>query len=558
MFFLVEAKPMLNLPHSIIPRGLHMFLLQKLRILIAISFIIFTVSAHASSSSKLGSVDFPTSGSPEAQKLFLRGVAALHSFWYDEALKVFQESTKVDPNFVMGYWGEAMTHNKPLWEKQDAKKARKALMNIKDVSKITVRELSYLEAVMELYGEGDKKSRDQAYSKAMEKIYRQYPEDLEAACFYSLSLLGAARHLEDKLHSQVKAGALAMEVFRKNPEHPCSAHYTIHAFDHPDLAILALPAARRYAKIAPASHHANHMPAHIFVQLGMWPEAVGSNETGWKYSKEWVEREGLPKSKRDYHSLQWLHYAYLQLGMYQKADLIFQIKLADIEEVVKSPEGLSAKVNRRSAKYLDRMVAASVFEKERWEFALFFVEPPGWKPKKYYQATLLFVRGFAAAKLGSTDANKYLKELQAIRSEGFDENYYERIEMLDVWISQIKAVMHASKNDFDQAKVFAEEAIASEKKLPAPSGPPKVLKPSFELLGEILLKAGNSEEAAKQFAISISRHANRARSLLGAARAASQNGSKEEAKDLYSRFLVIWAKADNSLPELAEAKAFLN
>jgi tetratricopeptide (TPR) repeat protein len=533
-----------------------MSLLHFLRVQIIIFIVSTSVFVYASPPSKLGSVDFPTSGSHEAQKHFIRGVAALHSFWYEEALVAFQESTKVDPSFVMGYWGEAMTHNKPLWEKQDAEAAKEALTNIKDISKITVRELAYLEAIMQLYGKGDKKSRDKAYANSMEKVYRSYPEDLEAACFYALSLLGEARHLDYKLRHQVKAGALAMEVFRKNPEHPCSAHYTIHAFDHPDLAILALPAAKRYAQIAPASHHANHMPAHIFVQLGMWPEAVGSNEAGWKYSKEWVERVGLPKSNRDYHSLQWLHYAYLQLGMYEKADFIFQEKLKDIEEVVKSPEGLNAKVNRRTAKYLDRMVAASVFEKERWEFALSFIEPPGWEPKSYNKASLLFARGFSAAKLNSSDSDKYLVELQTIRSEGFKENYYERLDILDVWINQIKAVKQANKKNFKDAISFAKKAISSELKLPDPSGPPQVLKPSNELLGEILLQSGDPKEAANQFSISISRHTNRARSLLGAARAASKSGDKEKAKNWYSKFSIIWAKADNSLSELAEAKAF--
>ncbi len=535
-----------------------MFLLQMLRVLIVSIFVFTSVYVHAAPSSKLGSVDFPTSGSAESQKHFLRGVAALHSFWYDEAQRAFQESTKIDPSFVMGYWGEAMTHNKPLWEKQDTEAAKEALTNIKDVSKITVRELSYLEAVMQLYGDGDKKSRDEAYANSMEKIYRSFPDDLEAACFYSLSLLGATRHMENKLRFKVKAGALAMEVFRKNPEHPCSAHYAIHAFDHPDLAILGLPAARRYAQIAPASHHANHMPAHIFVQLGMWPEAAASNEAGWKYSKEWVEREGLPKSKRDYHSLQWLHYVYLQQGMYERADIVFQDKLKDIQAAVKSPAGLNAKTNRRTAKYLDRMVAASVFEKEQWEFALSFIEPPGWKPKSYNQAVLLFVRGFCAAKLGSSDVDKHLTGLKTIRNEGFKENYYERLDMLDVWISQIQAVKELSKKNYKEAVFFAKKAVASEEKLPDPSGPPQVLKPSYELLGEILLQAGKVEDAAKQFAISISRHTNRARSLLGAARAASKSGAKEEAKSLYSKFLAIWAKADNSRPELAEAKAYIN
>jgi len=137
-------------------------------------------------------------------------------------------------------------------------------------------------------------------------------------------------YIKNKLRLHVEAGAIALDVFQQNPNHPCAAHYAIHAFDHPNLARLALPSAQRYAKIAPSSHHAQHMPAHIFVQLGMWPEAAKSNENGWATSKKWVEREKLPKSKRDYHSLQWLHYVYLQQGLIDKAEAIFKICLQNL------------------------------------------------------------------------------------------------------------------------------------------------------------------------------------------------------------------------------------
>ncbi|MBT3516533.1 MAG: hypothetical protein HN465_03020, partial [Nitrospina sp.] len=189
--------------------------------------------------SKLGEIQFPTSGSGVAQNYFINGVAALHSFWYPEALQEFQNSTKADPDFAMGYWGQAMAHNAPLWERQDSKSAKVALSKISDLSKLTQREQHYIQAVQLLYGEGEKITRDKSYSKAMKKIYTQYPNDLEAACFYSLSLLGIARNTGKNIKLKVDSGAIALEIYEKDPDHPCAAHYAIHAFDHPELALLA-------------------------------------------------------------------------------------------------------------------------------------------------------------------------------------------------------------------------------------------------------------------------------------------------------------------------------
>jgi len=514
-------------------------------------FVFAAGLADASSiPSKLGKIEFPTSGSQEAQRHFLRGVAALHSFWYEEALEAFRQSTKVDPKFVMGYWGEAMAHNHPLWEQQDAQAAREALARVKDITKVTARERAYLNAVKLLYGEGDKRSRDKAYSKAMEKIFRGYPEDLEAACFYALSLLGISRNSDHKFRLQVQAGEIGMEVFRQNPDHPCAAHYTIHAFDHPDLAMRALPAARRYAQIAPASHHAQHMPAHIFVQLGMWPEAAAANEAGWQSSVDWVEREGLSRGQRDYHSLQWLHYVYLQQGLYKKADEVFRLKLKDMMGVGSATKG-------RVGKYYERMAGASVVERERWELAATLKEPPGWEPKPYAQAVFAFVRGFAAAMLGRADADRHLADLNAIRRQGFTSNYFKRPERLEIWDLEIRAAIRVSNKDYEEAIALMKKAAAIEEKLPAPSGPPRLIKPTYELLGEVLLRAGKSKEAAQQFAASLLRHPNRARSLLGAARASADNGDREAAVERYGKLLDVWKQADPTLPELREARRYL-
>src|ERR1044072_1482400 len=326
--------------------------------------VLLTVTVNAQQSN-LGRVDFPTSGSPAAQAHFLRGLAALHSFWYAEAFDAFRESTKVDPDFMVGYWGEAMTYNHPLWSEQDLDAARQVITKIKDTPKLTDRERAYLSAVKLLYGDGVKPARDLAYSAAIERIYRAYPHDLDAAAFYSLSLLGLMRPGEKGYRLQAQAGAIALAVYEKNPNHPGAAHYIIHAFDDPDHAILALPAARRYASIAPEAHHARHMPSHIFLQLGMWPEAAASNEAAWASSDAWMKRKNLAVSVRDYHSLHWLLYVYLQQSRYNDAE-----KLLTLMKKVMSESTYENKL--RPGYYENNyanMAAAFVVETERWNLA---------------------------------------------------------------------------------------------------------------------------------------------------------------------------------------------
>src|ERR1043166_5784178 len=299
---------------------------RALFVITVLGLVAFGVRAQES---QLGRVEFPTSGSAKAQQHFLRGLAALHS----------------------------------LWSEQDIDAARQVLAKIKDTSKITERERAYIAAVRVLYGEGDKHARDVAYSAAMEKIYRAYPEDLDAAAFYALSLLGIGGEKGYRL--QAKAGAIALDVYQKNPNHPGAAHYIIHAFDDPDHAILALPAARRYASIAPEAHHARHMPSHIFLQLGMWPEAAASNESAWEASDAWMKRKNLSLSVRDYHSLHWLLYVYLQQGRYNDAE-----KLLNLMKKVMSESTYDNKL--RPGYYENNyanMAAAFVVETERWNLA---------------------------------------------------------------------------------------------------------------------------------------------------------------------------------------------
>jgi len=545
-------------------------------LLVLAAVTVFTLSVSAQES-QLGRVEFPTSGSEKAQAHFLRGLAALHSFWYEEALEAFQESTKVEPDFAMGYWGEAMTYNHPLWSEQDIDAARKVLARIKESPKLTERERAYLNAVKLLYGEGDKRARDAAYSAAMEKIYRAYPDDLDAAAFYSLSLLGRVRPEDKSYRLQAQAGAIALDVYQKNPNHPGAAHYIIHAFDDPDHAILALPAARRYADIAPEAHHARHMPAHIFLQLGMWPEAAASNLSAWESSDAWMKRKNLSPNVRDYHSLHWLLYVYLQQGRYSQAE-----QLLSLMKKVMSESTYDNKL--RPAYYENNyaaMAAAFVVETERWNLAADLFPESKTAPATSEQSAMsanqgshgghgatpaaatvrassanlmlpFFVRGLAAAvNGGATDQS--LAGLETLRSD----NVPARTAMVTIRTLEISALSASMKKEHDKAIELMKKATALEEEMSAPSGPPNLVKPTHELFGEILLRAGKPAEAAEQFKVALLRQPNRARSLLGAARAAAQSGNQSAAFTAYAALIDQWKQADSGLLELREARDYL-
>ena len=219
---------------------------------------------------ELGSVDFPTSGSAAAQPKFNEGVKDLHSFEFDEATAAFHQAQQLDPDFALSYWGEAMSYNHPLWAQLDLPAARKALERLAPTLEgrlakaHTEKEKAYLEAVNRLfYAPGDKLARDNAYCQAMARMYERWPDDREIGIFYAVSLLGTVRPGDKGFRRQALAASIALQVFQENPNHPGAAHFIIHAFDDPDHAILALPAARAYAGIAPAAPHAAYAIAYL-------------------------------------------------------------------------------------------------------------------------------------------------------------------------------------------------------------------------------------------------------------------------------------------------------
>jgi hypothetical protein len=524
---------------------------------------------------KLGTVNFPTSArSQEAQAHFLRGVAALHSFWYRVALDEFRTATSIEPDFMMGYWGEAMAHNHPLWgDPQETEAARQVLAKITDTSRLRPIERAYVHAVQVLYGEGEKPARDRAYAAAMEHIQRDYPEDVEAALFYALALLGTVNP-EDPAGepTRLRAGEIASAIYAKYPDHPGAAHYVIHAYDDPQNAPKALDAARRYADIAPAAPHALHMPSHIFLQLGMWQEAASSNEAAWAASEQWVKQHNLPISQRDYHDLHWLLYVYLQQGRYSQA----AERLSLMRESLPNFPNDNPRTLAYGTFTLASMAAAFLVETEQWDRAesLLPALPAGLgeagqqtgngsNSSQGYavlaQIPAIFARGLAAAALGSPEAQKSMATLQAIRAQSAsvpEPNIAHLVKLTEIQELEIAAMSQAAKSDFDGAMQTMLRATALEQAMPAPHGPPVLIKPSHELFGEILLRAGRPQEAAEQFATALRRHKNRARALLGAARAAARSGDTQRAVHAYAQFSQQWQQADAQLPELREAQSY--
>jgi tetratricopeptide (TPR) repeat protein len=535
----------------------------KLRVL-PILLAALAVPAHAAS--ELGQLDFPTSGSPAAQAHFVRGVAALHSFFYDEAADFFREAQKADPGFALAYWGEAMTYNHPIWSEQDRDAALAALARLaptpaeRAAKAPTEREKAWLAAVETLYGEGEKPARDAAYAEAMRKLHERYPDDVEAASFYTLSLIGPALTGptgDARDRPLIRAAAILEELYDRAPQHPGVLHYMIHAYDDPLHAPLGLRAARLYAKTAPAAHHALHMPSHIFVQIGDWPSAVASNENAWAASVNWVKRREHPIEKQDFHSLSWLLYAYAQQGRLGKARETLETaraagKVSDNQRVAFSVREMEARYLVETRSWRKDQVPAGAAEAGGASSC----HGGGALTPGQGNTVLLYATGLGAARSGDLDvAEQAADKLRKIANAGAAP--YRGGAPAGILADQIAGLVALKKGNAEEGLKLLAAAAEAESRLPPPSGPPDPMKPSHELYGEALLDLGRVEEAGKQFEISLLRTPNRPASLLGAARVAVKRGDGETARRYYGQLAEIWKQADAGFPELAEVKGYL-
>ncbi len=503
----------------------------------------------------LGSVDFPNSGSEQAQGPFYRGVLLLHSFEYVDAREEFQAAQKIDADFALAYWGEAMTHNHPLWRQQDLDAARAALEKLaaspeeRAAQASTEREKGYLAAVEVLFGEGDKVQRDYDYSEAMRGLSERYPDDLEAKSFYALSVLGTKQGERD-FSVYMHAASIVEEVFAVNPRHPGAAHYLIHSYDDPVHAPLGLRAARVYADIAPAASHAQHMISHIFVAMGDWENSVESNVNAWEVSVERAKRKDLDADAQNYHALYWLMYSYLQLGRYEDARAKLDM-MAEFAEETKTG---------RSTWHYAAMRAAYVIETGAWKLPR-SIDADSLRLSG--AAKQYFADGFGALNAGDVDrARSALGELEeAIESSSpgaLDQQTEWFLEVSDgaladatVQLKSLAAMIALQEENDVRAVELLDEATAIESSRPLEYGPPSITQPSHELYGHVLYSLKRPQEAIEQYEIALQRAPRRSRSLAGLAAAAKAVGNDATRQAACFELESIHASADQSFEKPA-------
>lgn len=478
-----------------------------------------------SESGDVGVVAFSNSGKPAAQKAFQRGVALLHSFEYERAAEQFRAAQAADPDFVMAYWGEAMTHNHPVWMEQDRSAALTALAKLgptraaRLAKATTPRERDYLTAVETLYGEGSKFDRDRRYMDAMARIHAAYPDDVDATAFYALSILGTA-HTGRDFATYMRAAAQLEEVFPTNRDHPGVLHYLIHSYDDPVHAPLGLRAARRYGAVAPDAGHALHMTSHIFLALGMWDDVIDANRKAMAVVNRGRATSGLP-AKFCGHYPTWLLYAYLQKGMQAEALNAAARCRATITAGMAVGSGSSADPDQDllSSWLFERAMIAADGEKLLPIDGLPLTGLGNWSRLLDAYARLLAAHTASdkeSVRNAAADINGLVPALMS-EIDKSDQPLPSDRAMVEAIHLQGQALVKLGADDTAGALADLDSAAKAEEAAPIEFGPPAVAKPSRELQGDILASLGRNAEAAAAYQQALTRAPGRRLSVHGLA-----------------------------------------
>jgi len=512
---------------------------RLIKTLLIISLFTSSWALQAAELENIGTFDFPTSGSPEAQEHFLLGVGYLHSFGWKQARVEFQKAQEIEPDFAMAYWGEAFSYNHPLIMPEGTPNApievlqKLGATSAERLAKApTEREKGFLRAA-EAYAfdEGGVLGKRTAWMNAMKAHYEAFPDDYEVAAFYAVSLISAATAAgPQRDRTNFLAGSIALELFRENENHPGAAHYIIHSFDDPEHAPISLAAALKYATIAPAVAHARHMPTHIFIQHGMWREVADYNISAFQAGEDlWLPGDAAGDQN---HSSDWGQYGHLQLGDYAYA----REWIAKAERVLELNPG-----DRRSTSTLRTMKARYIVDTEEWQLN---------DISSSTNAGELLAIGLSAINLDDSamtaQSIERLKEMAESRPD--DSN-------LNIVYREVAGLSLARQGMFEQAQTLFDEAIAiTDDQLP-PRGSANPYKPAYELYGEVMLEQGHPQEATGLFTESLFRTPNRPRSILGLARSYAAQGLTDQAREQYQKLTEISINAQ--LPGYQEAKSYL-
>jgi len=501
-------------------------------------------------SEKLGKVLFKTSCTPEAQQAFERALAMLHSFYFPETVKAFTKVTEIDPGCAIAYWGLAVsTRPNPLVGPFDAATLKRGLDAVekgKALGAKTQRERDWLAAIETFYKDFDtvdQETRTRNYAQAMEALTKKYPQDVEAKIFYALALNETFDH--KSMAPLLKAIKILEPLDKKYPGHPGITHYLIHSYDFAPIAQKGVPVANKYAKIAPAAPHAQHMPSHIYSMVGMWKESIASNLSAIEVTKEYVARSKLDGTLSGVpHAYDFMQYAYLQLGQDAQAKA-----LIDESAAVKKLIGVvSAGQMARAA-----VPARYMLERQDWQGAA-QLQPLG-TPFPAAEAVTHFARAMGAARSGNfTAAQADIDKLKELRTglEQAQQSYWA--EQVEVQILGAQAWMAQGQGNKDEALKFMRAAADLEDGSEKHVAMENRLYPMRELLGDMLREQGQPAAALKEYEVSMKNAPNRLRGYYGAAKAAEAVGEKKKGATYMRSLAQLTRDANGDRAEIREVK----
>ena len=515
-------------------------------------------SQHQHAGAGLGTVDFPTSCNAPAQKLISRGAALLHSFGYEEARITFSDAAKADPSCAMAYWGVARTWYHPIWAPPSPDELKQGAAALdRAINAKTDRERDYINALGVFYKDWqtvDHATRAKNYEQALAKVCDRNPSDDEAAIFHALQLV-AVGYLDptDKTYTWQKKGSeILNQALLRHPNHPGVAHYVIHSVDYPSLAELGLTAARAYAKIAPDSPHALHMPSHIFPRLGQWDDSIASNTASTKSAIAQSQRlHGGGGAFDQLHAMDYLVYAYLQ----QAKDTNARKVLAEMEEIARLDE------NQFAAAYAFAASPARwALERHDWKAAAGLEIKPAWFPWNRFrnaEALVHYARAIGAARAGDVVARRSTDEIAAIRKAMPATRDYDWSGSIGAQWEAAAALIAWAEGKKGEGFRFLRIAADHEDAVDKHPVTPGALLPVREMLADLLLENGAAPEALKEYEAVLKIAPRRFNATAGAAKAADKAGDKTKARAYAMQLREIANNTETSRPELEWARVYL-
>ncbi|SNC60961.1 Tetratricopeptide repeat-containing protein [Hymenobacter gelipurpurascens] len=502
---------------------------------------------------------FETSCAATDKADFNLAVSLLHSFEYDEAEKAFANIIDREPGCAMAYWGVAMANYHPLWAPPtpaELAKGTKAITIAQRIPQKTPRETAYIHALAQFYQDGATTAhavRCARFEQAMAKLHATYPEDKEAAIFYALALNGAADPADKTFRRQRQAGTMLTALSLSAPNHPGIIHYIIHSYDSPELAAQALPAAKKYAAIAPSSAHAQHMPSHIFVRLGLWDDCVASNLDAAASARCYAENTGIKGHwDEELHALDYLTYAYLQKADNRQAKAQWQY-LQTIREVHPA--------NFKVAYALAAIPSRYVLENKLWQEAAHLKIPTAnvaWEEFPWQKAMVHFTRSLGYTHIGQLDsARQELRQLQASHDILLRQKDQYKATQVAIQLKSAQAWLLAAQGNTQEALQLMHLAADTEDRTQKHAVTPSEVLPAREILGDLLLQLNQPQQALLAYEADLTQHPNRLNGLYGAATAASKSGDTTKARRYYQQLLKSANAPQTTRPELIAARQFL-